>query len=115
MRLDALMRSDGFAPRFVDWREPWVFRDEEEVRTQLVAAGFVDITTELTPRPTPFENRAAYRAFLGDVVIGTHLSKLRDDAERELFLDNLCMRAAADAPPYALDYVRLTVSARRPA
>jgi len=113
-RADALMRSPRFAPRFREWREPWVFNEPATAKRLLEAAGFVNVVTGLVEEPTHFEDAPAYREFLERVVIAHYLACLPEETERNAFLDALTAAAERDDPPFTLDYVRLNLSARRP-
>ena len=113
-RADGLMRSPRFAPRFSEWREPWVFNDPGTAKRLLEAAGFEQVTAGLVEEPTPFGDADAYREFLARVVIAHDLAYLPEEGERAAFLDALTAAAERDDPPLTLDYVRLNLSARRP-
>ena len=113
-RMHALMREPRYADAYQDYREPWLFARPEEAAERLAAAGFVDIACDLESAPTPFVDEAAYREFTDRVVLADYFTRV-SEKEREAMLDVLCDAAAADSVPYTLDYVRLNLSARRPA
>jgi trans-aconitate 2-methyltransferase len=112
-RARALMRSDAYVEWFRDWRDPWVFQQPEPAAARLRAAGFADVRAWLEAEPTPFPDAAAYREFVAGVVLRSHLARL-PEARRGPFMDTLTAAAAADDPPFVLDYWRLNVDARRP-
>ncbi len=113
-RLAPLMASEPFAPYFAGWSGPWTFAGATETADRLRAAGFVDVATDVIPAPTTLPDEARYREFLATVVLGTHRDRLPDDASRERFLEPLVAAAAADHPPFTLDYWRLNLHGRCP-
>lgn len=103
-----------FAPYFADWIDPWNFADEDTTRARLQNAGFVKARVWIEEAPTPFADAAAFSEFLRTVVLRMHLARLPDPALKERFLEEIVREAAADDPPFVLDYWRLNVEARRP-
>jgi trans-aconitate 2-methyltransferase len=113
--LDRARRLAGeprFAPYFTDWTDPWHFADDWTTAERLLRAGFVDVETSVEPAPVLFPDAAAYRAFLSCVCVRHHLDRL-PVPERDLFTAALADQAAADDPPFTLDYWRLNLSGRR--
>jgi trans-aconitate 2-methyltransferase len=90
------------------WAGPWTFATPDETRRRLEAAGFVGVEARLHDEPTPLEPGPPLREYLRTVVLGAHLERLPPD-RREGFVEAV---AAAMAAP-VIDYVRLTVVARR--
>ena len=113
-RMASLMASPPFAPFFAGWDGPWTFADDATTATRLHDAGFIEVATDLEPAPTVHADAATHRTFLTSVVLGSHLARLPDDATRHAFVDALVDLAATDDPPFALDYWRLNLRARRP-
>ena len=114
-RVGRLMASPPYAPHFAGWPGPWEFSDAETAAERLRAAGFVDVETDVVPAPTTMPDRGAYRDFLASVILGAHLARLPDEETRSAFVDTLTDEAAADEPPFHLDYWRLNLMGRRPA
>lgn len=114
-RARRLDREAPFAPFLSSYVPPHHFAGAEETRALLVAAGFVEVSAWLAPEPTPFASREAYVEFVKSVVVRHELAALPDEATRAAYLDALAALAAADTPPWELDYVRLNFDARRPA
>lgn len=112
-RAARLAASPAFRAAFTDWVDPWYFATSEDTARRLRAAGFVDVETGLEPAPTSFADPETYRAFLETVCVREYLARL-EPAARERFARELTAAAAADTPPYTLDYWRLNLSARRP-
>jgi trans-aconitate methyltransferase len=113
-RCDVLMRQPEFAPHFAGWREPWNFAAADETAARLHDAGFTDVVTGLESTPVIHADAAHYREFVTNIVCRHHLAPLPHDL-RERFMDSITDQAAADTPPFELDYWRLNIDARRPA
>lgn len=112
-RADRLMRDANFSPFFEDWTEPTYFADVAATSRRLTTAGFVDVEVSLEPAPTPFDGAEAFQAFIANVCVRHHIARM-PQPERTVFLRELTLAAAADSPPFTLDYWRLNISARRP-
>lgn len=93
---------------FAGWRGPWNFASAEETARRLHAAGFEDVRTWLTPREVRPSDPLGY---LESICLGSHLQQLPEEL-REAFA--LAVRARL-GDPLRIDYVRLNISARRPA
>jgi trans-aconitate 2-methyltransferase len=113
-RADGLMRDPRFANFFDDWQEPWYYADVQSTERRLAAAGFVDIDVTLVAAPTTFPGHAEYEDFVATVCVRNHVARL-PSVERKIFLRELTLQAAADEPPFTLDYWRLNIDASRPA
>jgi len=113
-RVAALAATPRFAPALGGWSGPWLFAGPDETADRLRAAGFAAIETGLEPSPTTLPDAAAYRSYLETVVLGVHLARIPAEADRAALLDALTAHAADDDPPFALDYWRLNLRARRP-
>ena len=114
-RVRALVAAPPFRARFAGWREPWLFAGAERSAALLRAAGFVDVQASLEPGPTRLPDAAAFREFVAKVVCAPHLERLGDPALVERFLAAVTRDTASEDPPWTLDYVRLNLSATRPA
>jgi hypothetical protein len=77
-------------------------------------AGFIEVETGLEPAPTVLSGADEFREFLTIVNMHAHLARLPDGPLRRRFVEELTEQAAADDPPYSLDYCRLNIHARRP-
>jgi trans-aconitate 2-methyltransferase len=114
-RVHALAATPRFATRFANWSDPWLFLSPEDAERHLRAAGFTTVRAWLEPEPTPFASRDDYRVFIERVVLGAWMERFADaPQEAAAFLDTLCDAAAADQPPFHLDYVRLNLEAALP-
>jgi trans-aconitate methyltransferase len=113
-RAAALAASAPFASYFGDWTGPWEFADDATTRDRLHAAGFVEIETGLEAAPTTLADAVEFAEFLTGVILRAHLERLPGHDLRARFVAVLTDQAAADDPPFFLDYWRLNMRARRP-
>jgi trans-aconitate 2-methyltransferase len=113
-RAAGLMTEEPFARFFAGWRTPWEFADAPTTAMRLREAGFIDVETSLVPAAVVQPDAAAYATFLTTVVCHPHLAHLPDDAAKRAFIGALTGLAAADDPPFELDYWRLNLTAQRP-
>jgi trans-aconitate methyltransferase len=113
-RASVLTASAPYAPHFSGWRDTKVFADERTTAERLRAAGFADVETSLEPAPTVLSGADEFREFLTTVNMHAHLARLPEGRLRRRFVDELTEQAAADEPPYFLDYCRLNIRALRP-
>jgi len=113
-RVAQLQKQSSFAEYFKTWKDATHFATPAQTTERLIAAGFHDAEAYLTPAPTPFADAQSFRAFITTVCVAKHLKELPVELH-EAFLDPLVNAAAADDPPFTLDYQRLNISARKPA
>jgi trans-aconitate methyltransferase len=113
-RTTELMTSREFAPFFDGWRATWQYPDDVTTTERMRRAGFVDVKTWLEEAPATLSGRQEYKEFLATVTLHRHVARIPDLAMRERFLDELARQAAADGPPFTLDYWRLNLSGRKP-
>lgn len=110
-RADALTKAPKFRQFFSGFREPWVFANAEEAAETLHRAGFEKISTSLEAAPTVLDDAQLYREFISNIIFRRHVAVLPGEDLRAAFIDTLVERAAADNPPFLLDYWRLNLSA----
>ena len=84
------------------------FQTPEGTTARLQASGFDEVSTWLSEAPTRFDPGAPFETFLETVCLRTFLDELPAD-EREPFV----RAVAARMPEPVLDYVRLSITARR--
>ena len=111
-RARELMARPEYAPAFASWSDPWNFCGVPETEARLARAGFIAIDVSLVPAPTTFQDAASFAEFISCVCVRHHLDRLTA-AQRPAFVTELTARAAADDPPFLLDYWRLNVTARK--
>ena len=111
---DAVAHRPFFAQFFIEFEPPGNYADIESTRRRMQLAGFVDINVWLEAAPTRFTTASDYREFVATVCLRQHLSRI-PSADRPAFLREVTELAAADDPPFTLDYWRLNLDAWRPA
>ena len=111
-RVQELRTHPEFSRHFGDWKDTSHYEGEAGTQALMRKAGFREVESKLHAAPTTFPSREAFRVFIRKVNIHRYVAQLPPEEETK-FLDYLCDRAAADAPPFTLDYVRLTIRARR--
>ncbi len=70
--------------------------------------------TSLEPALTVLEDRESYSEFVRNVILRLHLEQIPDTALRNEFVAELVSQAAADTPPFSLDYWRLNLHGKVP-
>jgi trans-aconitate 2-methyltransferase len=109
----ALMSRPAFAPFFSGWSPPWQYPDDIISAERMRRTGFVAVKAWLQESPALLSHAHEYKEFLATVTLHRHLARISDAVLREHFLDELASHAAADNPPFTLDYWRLNLSARK--
>ncbi len=97
-----------YADALVGWADPWNYASPGDTRARLECAGFDQIETWLEPWPV---DPPEPREYLHTVCLGHHLAAL-PEALRDSFLDEVANRYGQ---PPTLEYVRLNITACRPA
>ncbi|HEV3221217.1 MAG TPA: methyltransferase domain-containing protein [Candidatus Acidoferrales bacterium] len=113
-RVHTLIIAQPFAQYFAGYTFPWEFSDAETAASRMRRAGFEEIETSLEEAPTKFPNAQEFQQFVETVVLRNHLDRIPDRALRGQFLAELTRQAAADNPPFLLDYWRLNLQGRKP-
>jgi trans-aconitate methyltransferase len=113
-RAHDLMDAPRYSQWFEGWSDPWNFADVPATIERMERAGFTQVHVSLEQAPTSLPDASTYASFLSVVCVRHHVARLPAD-ERPGFLDALATRAAADDPPFTLDYWRLNVSGTKPA
>ena len=109
-RTTALTSRTEFAPFFAGWTPTWHYPDDVTTAERMRRAGFARVKTWLEKMPTPLPDAQVYKEFLATVTLHGHIARIPDPALRERFMDELARQAAADNPPFTLDYWRLNLS-----
>lgn len=100
--------EEPYATALAGWSDPWNYASPEDTRARLEAAGFTEIETWLEPWPV---DPPEPREYLRTVCLGHHLAALPEQL-RDSFLDTVAERYGT---PATLEYIRLNITARRPA
>ena len=111
-RANALAATAKFAKFFAGFHEPWLFEDADGGAARLRRAGFVEVETSLEQAFTLLDNAEHYAEFVRNIILWRHLEQLPTENLRQEFMGNLTTQAAADNPPFALDYWRLNLHGR---
>jgi trans-aconitate 2-methyltransferase len=114
-RIAELAATAKFARYFGGFREPWTYNDAETAAAIMRRAGFIEVETSLEAAPTILEGSKQYSEFLRTAILRQHLQRIPDEESRTAFVAVLAGQAAADDPPFSLDYWRLNLSAKIPA
>jgi trans-aconitate 2-methyltransferase len=113
-RANALAGLPEYARFFAEFREPWVFDNAEAAAEKLARAGFVGIETSVEAAPTVLDSAPEYNEFVRNIVLHRHLERIPTAELRDAFMAQLTAMAAADDPPFSLDYWRLNLRAKAP-
>jgi trans-aconitate 2-methyltransferase len=100
--------GERFAQHFRDWRTPWNFQGPEATAERLDRAGFTEIDSGLERKRVRPDDP---HGFLKAVSLGPLLDEL-PEGDHEPFVSEVADRMP---DPLTLEYVRLNISARRPA
>ena len=112
-RVQALIESPAFAKYFAGYVFPCEFSDAETAAERLRRAGFTEVETSLEEAPTTFPAASEYQQFVETVILRTHMLRIPESNARQQFLAVLTDQAAADSPPFVLDYWRLNLQGRK--
>ena len=113
-RVEKLSQHPRYASHLRHYHSQWVYPDPETEARRLRNAGFEDVESSLEAAPTIFVGARDFTEFVSNVILHRLLDHLPNPEAQKTFLQALADQAAADAPPYELDYVRLNLRARRP-
>jgi trans-aconitate methyltransferase len=111
-RARVLMGGPSYRRFYDGWTDPWRFDSVAGTENRLSRSGFTDIDVALVPSPTPFDEPATFAEFIACVCLRHQLDRL-PAADRDGFVGKLTEEAAADDPPFTLDYWRLNMRARK--
>src|SRR5262249_48440917 len=111
-RADALAATSKFEKFFAGFREPWLYQDAEGGAESVRRAGFVDVETSIEAAPTVLDGPEQYAEFVRNIILRQHLEQIPNQILRSEFIQNLTDQAAADDPPFLLDYWRLNLRGR---
>src|SRR5438445_220887 len=78
----------------------------------LCHAGFVDVETSVEAAPTVLDGADQYGEFVRNIILQRHLESIPAEELRTDFIAELTEQAAADDPPFFLDYWRLNLCGR---
>jgi trans-aconitate 2-methyltransferase len=105
--LEDVAAESPFAEHFAGWRGPWNYAGPGETVARLERAGFVEARAGLHDEPVQPDDP---REYFETIMLGSHLERLPHE-QRWSFVDRVL---AELGEPVTVEYVRLTMSARRP-
>lgn len=111
-RANTLAATPEFSPYFEGFHEPWFFEDAEGAAKRLTNAGFVEVETSIEAAPTILDDASHYHEFVRNIILRRHLENIPSEKERNQFMADLTEQAAADDPPFLVDYWRLNLRGR---
>jgi trans-aconitate methyltransferase len=112
-RTRELCNVEPFAKYMKEFSDGAHYESEAATRRRMEAAGFIDVETGRHPEPVHFPEPTLMKAFVSKVNLHRYLAALPDELS-ELFAEKIVEMSKADDPPYTLDYMRLTIRARKP-
>jgi trans-aconitate 2-methyltransferase len=116
-RLRQRVKALSQTPEFSDWlgkfSEPWFFSDAEGAASRLRAVGFENVETGIEEARFTASSALEFQEYLRTFVLHRHLELLPTDVLRTAFVRKLADACAHDDPPWALDYWRLNLRARK--
>jgi trans-aconitate 2-methyltransferase len=112
-RVSAMRTEEPFRRYLEDFDDIAHYESVDPTTQRMKDAGFVDINAGLHPAPVSFSDALTFKSFIRSVNMHRYVAKFPPEVEED-FVDRLAAMASKDVPSYTLDYVRLTVRARRP-
>lgn len=113
-RVQVLLATNPYAEIFAGFRCPWEFADANIAAARLRRAGFEQIKTSVEEAPTKLDTAEEFQRFVESVILHRHLDRIPTAELRQNLMAELTGQAAADDPPFLLDYWRLNLQARKP-
>lgn len=111
-RTASVSGESKFVGFFEEWQDPWTFAGVDDTQDRLARAGFTHPDVSLESTPTRFPDGDRYADFVTTVCLRHQLHCL-PESKRRPYVDRLVEMAAADDPPFTLDYWRLNIDARK--
>ena len=108
-----LIQSDQFKEHFVNWKQSWYFPKPDDTERLLQNARFRDIQVNLSKRTTSFSDGAEFAIFVKTVIMKPFLGFLPDSKKKEQFLDAFLNEFERSGWAWSLDFMRLSVSAKK--
>ncbi len=112
-RTRELTNLEPFVKYMKEFSDGAHYETESSTRRRMETAGFIDVETGRHPEFVHFGDPASMKTFVSKVNLHRYLAALPDELS-EQFADKVVEMSASDDPPYTLDYMRLTIRAKRP-
>ncbi len=107
-----IMRSEQFKEQFANWKQSWYFPKPDDTERLLQNARFRDLQVNLSKRTTSFSDGAEFALFVKTVIMKPFLGFL-PDSKKEQFLDAFLNEFERSGWVWSLDFMRLSVSAKK--
>ena len=106
-------KQEPFSSHITEEIDSAHYATEAETRRHMEGAGFADIETRRHPEQVRFPDAESMRTFVSKVNLHKYIAALPDQLAQD-FANRVVAAAAEDDPPFTLDYIRLTIRAKRP-
>ena len=108
-----IMQSDQFKVYFVNWKPTWYFPMQEETERLLHKARFRDIQVNLSKKFTSFPDCESFAIFVKTVIMKPFLGYISDSKKRDEFLNAFLSDVKYLGQPQLLDFMLLSIFARK--
>jgi trans-aconitate 2-methyltransferase len=108
-----IMQSEQFKEHFANWKQSWYFPKPNETESLLQKVGFKEIQVDLSSQITSFPDRQSFATFVRTVIMKPFLGYLPDANRKEQFIDAVLNEFEGQGWPWSLEFIRLTISARK--
>ncbi|MFL6512774.1 MAG: class I SAM-dependent methyltransferase [Nitrososphaera sp.] len=108
-----IMQSEQFKEHFANWKQSWYFPKLDETERLLQKVGFKEIQVNLSSRIASFPDRQSFATFVITVIMQPFLGYLPDANRKEYFIGEFLNEFEGQGWPWSLEFMRLTVSARK--
>jgi trans-aconitate 2-methyltransferase len=108
-----IMQSEQFKGHFANWNQSWYFPKPDEAERLLQKAGFKEIQADLLSQIISFPDRQSFATFVRTVIMKPFLGYLPDADRKEQFVDAFLDEFEGQGWPWSLEFMRLTISARK--
>ena len=108
-----IMQSEQFKEHFANWKQSWYFPKPDETERFLQKVGFKEIQVDLSSQIISFSHRQSFATFVRTVIMKPFLGYLPDTNRKEQFIDAFLKEFEGHGWPWSLEFMRLTISARK--
>ena len=108
-----IMQSEQFKESFANWKQSWCFPKSGETERLLQKLGFKEIQVDLSSQIIPFSDRQSFATFVRTVIMKPFLGYLPDANRKEQFIEAFLNEFEGYGWPWSLEFMRLTISARK--
>jgi trans-aconitate 2-methyltransferase len=108
-----IMQSEQFKEQYANWKQSWYFPKPDEAERLLQKVGFKEIQVDLSSQIISFSDLHSFATFVRTVIMKPFLGYLPDPNRKEQFIDAFCNAFEGHGWPWSLEFMRLTISARK--